>query len=48
MRVDTNPPKDCTKPVHMHTSPQQNVMAGITRLNWSRFTKMEVGNCVLR
>lgn len=44
IRVVTRPPKFCTKPVHMQTRPQQKVMAGITRLNCSRFTKMDVGN----
>ena len=44
MRVVTRPPKDCTKPVHRQTRPQQKVMKGMTRLNWSRLTKREVGN----
>lgn len=47
IRVVTKPPKDWTNPVHIHTRPQQNVIAGITRLNCSRFTIMDAGNCMV-
>ena len=42
--VVTSPPKLCTKPVHMHTTPQQNVIVGITRLNCNFLTSIDVGN----
>lgn len=32
-RVTTSGPNDLTKPVKRHTTPQQKVMAGMTRLN---------------
>jgi hypothetical protein len=44
IRVVTSPAKFCTNPVQRHTRPQQNVMTGITLLNWRRFTRIEVGN----
>ena len=44
MRVVTSEPNDWTRPVQRHTRPQAKVMAGMTRLNWRRFTKMEEGN----
>lgn len=43
-RVTTREANPLTKPVHMHTNPQENVIAGITLLNCSRFTKIDVGN----
>jgi hypothetical protein len=44
MRVVTRPAKFSTKPVQRHVIPQQNVIVGITLLNWRRLTRSEVGN----
>jgi hypothetical protein len=44
MRVVTKPAKFSTKPVQRHVIPQQNVIVGITLLNWRRLTSSEVGN----
>lgn len=44
IRVVTRPAKFWTKPVQRHTRPQQRVIAGMTRLNCKRFTRMDVGN----
>ena len=35
-----------TKPVQRQTIPQQKVIVGMTRLNWRRLTRTDVGNCV--
>jgi len=44
MRVTTRDENPLTNPVLRQTIPQQKVMKGMTRLNWRRLTRIDVGN----
>jgi hypothetical protein len=44
IRVTTRDENPLTNPVLRQTMPQQKVMKGMTRLNWRRLTRIDVGN----